>query len=96
MEEADDEGREELEELDKDGSVPSGWERSYYRDRWEFVTACFTEQGCKDYIAANGHNLTEPRIYAYGSYRNNEFRAVRSALTGMAGTSKRPTKSPTC
>ena len=52
-----------------------------YKDRWEFVTACFTEQGCKDYLAQDRHNLNkEVRIYAEGSYRNVEFRAVRDFL----------------
>lgn len=50
---------------------------------WEFVTACFTEQGCKDFIAINGHNLKEPRIYAKGSYRNYEYQAVRNFLKDL-------------
>lgn len=61
-------------------SVEHGCREVGYRDTWEFVTGCFTEQGCKDYIAANGHNLNEPRIYAYGSYRNAEFIALREWL----------------
>lgn len=64
---------------------PSGWRRMHVHDVWEFVTACFTEQGCKDYIARDGHNLREPRIYAAGSYRNAEWRAVRSYLMALAG-----------
>lgn len=55
-------------------------EKIYYKDRWEFVAACFTEQGCKDYLKANGHNLKSPRIFACGSYRNEEYRKVRQAL----------------
>lgn len=62
------------------GDVPKGYSRVGYVEIWEFVTACFTEQGCKDFLAINGHNLTEPRIYAYGSWRNQEWKAVRSAL----------------
>jgi hypothetical protein len=54
-----------------------------YVDRWEFITGCLTEQGCKDYIKANGHNLHEPRIYAYGSYRNAEFIALRKWLMSL-------------
>jgi hypothetical protein len=71
-----------LEELEDDGSC-GDCEKVGYVDTWEFVTACFTEQGCKNYLAINGHNLTEPRIYAAGSYRNNEFRAVRDFLKGL-------------
>jgi len=60
-----------------------GWEQVYYRDRWEFVTACFTEQGCKDYLAINKHNLKETRIYADGSYRNHEYQLVRNFLMSL-------------
>jgi hypothetical protein len=51
---------------------------------WEFVTGCLTEQGCKDFIACNGHNLNEPRIYAYSAYRNAEFIA-RAQVADVAG-----------
>jgi len=52
-----------------------------YMDVWEFVTACFTRKGCEDYLAANGHNLKEPRIYVESAHRNEEWQTVRSALT---------------
>lgn len=71
-------------EYQESGRVKSGWQRTGYTDQWEFVTACFTEQGCKDYLQRDGHNLKEPRIYAEGSYRNEEFRAVRNALIALA------------
>lgn len=64
--------------------LPDDVQRVGYREVWEFVTGCFTEQGCKDYIARNGHNLKEPRIYAYGSYRNAEFIALRKWLMSLA------------
>lgn len=60
--------------------APDGYARIAYVDTWEFVTACFTEAGCKEYIRINGHNLTDPRIYAYGSYRNAEWRMIRQWL----------------
>lgn len=63
---------------------PAGWTRATVGHYWDFVTACFTEQGCKDYIARDGHNLREPRIYAAGSYRNEEFRDVRKFLLSLA------------
>ncbi|WP_343743119.1 hypothetical protein [Herbaspirillum huttiense] len=63
---------------------PDGWTRTGYSEEWQFVTACFTEQGCKDYIRIDGHNLKEPRIYADGSYRNNEYRTVRNFLMRLA------------
>lgn len=68
----------------EDGEGPAEYRKCGYVDIWEFVTACFTEQGCKDYIARDGHNLREPRIYAEGSYRNQEFRDVRNYLLSLA------------
>lgn len=73
-----------LESAWESGEEPQGdWRRVGFRDTWEFVTGGLTEQGCKDYIARNGHNLTEPRIYAYGSYRNAEFIALRKWLMSL-------------
>lgn len=60
------------------------WRKFYLKETWEFVTACFTEQGCKDYLKADGHNLGKTRIYAYGSYRNEEYQTVRNHLAGLA------------
>lgn len=87
----DDEGREagaaKTAQFDKKylstGKRPKGWRHIAVFDIWEFVTACFTEQGCKDYLRINGHNLNEPRIYAEGSYRNHEFRQVRDFLMSL-------------
>lgn len=80
-EEADEEKSRELEEgYDESGETGNVWEKIYYQDRWEYVTACFTEKGCQDYLARNGHNLKEPRIYADTSYRNEEYRTIREAL----------------
>lgn len=82
---ADEEEASELEaEYQDTFEVRPGWRRVAMRDDWRFVTACFTEQGCKDYLKADGHNLREPRIYADGSYRNQEFRAVRQFLLSLA------------
>jgi hypothetical protein len=82
---ADDAEEERLDRFySNEGHEPKGWKRFAVMDVWEFVTACFTEQGCKDFIAINGHNLKEPRIYAEGSYRNEEFRAIRKALIDLA------------
>jgi hypothetical protein len=54
-----------------------------YIDRWEYVTACFTEKGCQDFIAIEGHNLGETRIYADNSYRNNEYREIRDFILSI-------------
>lgn len=69
-----------LDALTEKGEDVTGWEKVYYTNQWEFVTACFTEQACKDYIAENSHNLNEPRIYAATLYRNREMIAVREFL----------------
>ncbi len=60
------------------------WQQHCVQYVWEFVTACFTEQGCKDYLAANGHNLNETRIYAYSLYRNQEMIHLRDHLLATA------------
>lgn len=83
-----------LEELHRAGRDTPGWRRHELTDIWTFVTACFTEQGCIDYLARNGHNLSETRIYAYGSYRNEEFRTVRNALIALARRAA-PVSAPT-
>ena len=77
---SDEEVRQIEQEIKDDKFQGSCYEKIYYKDSWEFVTACFTEQGCKDYLNTNGHNLKEPRIYAEGSYRNLEYRKVRDYL----------------
>lgn len=59
---------------------PEKWHHLAVKEINEFVTACFTEQGCKDYLDANGHNLRHPFIYAFSAYRNAEFIAVREWL----------------
>lgn len=79
--EVDEEKAEELQkEYDDTGVEPDGYTLTGYVDRWEFVTACFTEQGCKDFIKIDCHNHKELRIYAHGSYRNQEWRTVRDML----------------
>lgn len=75
---------ERLDALDKGYRTWKDWEKIYYKERWEFVMACFTEQGCKDYLERDGHNLGKTRIYAYGSYRNEEYRLVREYLKSLA------------
>lgn len=77
-----------LNEQYENDAVPGDYTRTAYVDRWEFVTACFTEQGCKDYIAANGHNLKEPRIYVESGYRNAEWQSVLKALSAIDAAMK--------
>lgn len=67
-------------EYEKTYTEPDGYTRSGYLDIWEFVTACFTENGCEDYLRQNGHNLREPRIYVEGGHRNDEWQTLRRFL----------------
>ena len=72
-----------LEILYQDGRETRGYDRYAMQEVDEFVTACFTEHGCKDYLRQNGHNLRLPYIYACGSFRNNEYQLVRNWLAGI-------------
>lgn len=84
---ADPEEHARLEALFDEGEdIPGKWTRTAYQDTWEYVTACFTEAGCAEYIRRNKHNHRgELRIYAASSYRNDEFRAVRDLLLAIGG-----------
>ncbi|QLU77798.1 hypothetical protein HV240_16460 [Klebsiella grimontii] len=72
-----------LEALYQDGRDTRGYDRYAMQEVDEFVTACFTEHGCKDYLRQNCHNLRLPYIYACGSFRNNEYQLVRNWLAGI-------------
>ncbi|HHN4459090.1 TPA: hypothetical protein ACRI53_004327 [Klebsiella michiganensis] len=72
-----------LEALYQDGRDIRGYDRYAMQEVDEFVTACFTEHGCKDFLRQNGHNLRQPYIYACGSFRNNEYQLVRNWLAGI-------------
>ena len=82
-EEADPEKADELEDLENTKwSNDEGWSKVYYQERWEFVTACFTEQAAQDYINRDAHNLGPTRIYVYSAYKNEEWRFIRKYLSG--------------
>ena len=72
-----------LEALYQDGRDTREYDRYAMQEVDEFVTVCFTEHGCKDYLRQNGHNLRLPYIYACGSFRNNEYQLVRNWLAGI-------------
>lgn len=76
----DDDLVEELNELDNNFENTDPYEKVYYKERWEFVKAFFTERGAKDYLETDGHNLGKTRIYADGSFRNFEFREIRNFI----------------
>lgn len=83
-EKADCDAENSLEDMEANGVDTAEWKKFYLKEVWEFVTACFTEQGCKDYLNENGHNIGKSRIYAYGSYRNKEYQAVRNHLISIS------------
>jgi len=72
-----------LELLYQNGRDTSGYDRYAMQEIDVFVIACFTENGCKEYLRKNGHNLRHPYIYAAGSYRNDEYQAVRNWLESL-------------
>lgn len=87
-EEVDDLRARRLELLHQDGRSTRGYDRYAMQEVDEFVTCCFTEQGCKDHLRINGHNLRLPYIFAAGSFRNSEYQAVRNFLLSL---NNRPT-----
>ncbi|MDX6839796.1 ead/Ea22-like family protein [Hafnia paralvei] len=78
--EADETKARRLEILYQNGRSVDGWDRYAVLEINVFVTACFTEKGCQDYIDCEGHNLNKPFIYVFSAYRNAEFIAVREWL----------------
>lgn len=60
------------------------WRRLAIKEIDEFVTACFTEQGCKDFLATQGHNLYKPFTYVTSLFRNIEMIQLRNWIAGMA------------
>lgn len=88
--EADSEEHARLEaEYEETYEEPEGWTRTAFEDEWHYVTACFTEAGCDEYIQRNRHNHRgELRSYAASSYRNDEFRVVRDFLLAIGGGAK--------
>lgn len=82
--EANERQRMRLELLHENFREPSEkWRRVAVKEIDEFVTCCFTEQGCKDYLASNGHNLRLPFIYVNSGFRNSEFISIRNWLAGI-------------
>ena len=60
--------------------IPEKYRACYYKDRWEFVTCCFTKEGAEAFIKRQAHNLKETRIWVDSLFRNSEMIAVREHL----------------
>lgn len=90
LDEAEDKGSsvfihpDDADRLDRTTRDVDDYRKVYYRDEYVFVQPFFTEQGAKDYIAINGHNLREPRIYVDSGWRNEEWRVVREHLMNLS------------
>lgn len=79
--EAEEEMAADLENAYQENSQePEGWMRTSYVDVDVFCTACFTRNGCEEYLRVNGHNLNEPFIYVESLRRNEEMIGVRGLL----------------
>lgn len=70
----------------KEPPTGDAWDEFGYRDRWETVMVAFTEQGIKDYMELDGHNVRhrafrgETQIYAESFRRCEEMIAIRKML----------------
>ena len=83
--EIDGEKRERLEALHEGcRSIPERYQRCAIKEIDSFVTACFTERGCKDFLAIQGHNLRKPFTYVTSLFRNEEMKALRTMMMGLA------------
>lgn len=70
-------------EIDDEDEGREEWRYLALKEVDEFVTACFTEQGCKEFLAIHGHNLRQPFIYAAGSFRNREYQQLRTLMLNL-------------
>lgn len=82
--ELDDKKSARLETLHKGGRESEKYRRLAVKAIDQFETACFTEQGCKDFLKIQGHNLRRPFIYAHSFWRNHEMLAIREMLSKSA------------
>lgn len=66
---------------DDTGEVPNDYYRCGYRYEWRNVQPFLTEEGAKEYIRINGHNLgIKTRIYVESGYRNAEWQFMRELI----------------
>lgn len=80
----DEEEARKLEAAFRSGEQVEGYRRVGYRERWDFVTVCLTEEAADAFIVANRHNLSDPRTYVASGWRNPEWKMVRAALLALS------------
>lgn len=73
----------EYEELGDLSPKYENWVRTGYKDTWDFIQPFFSERAAAEYIAANRHNLKDPRIYVDSAYRNPEWQAIEAVLLSL-------------
>jgi hypothetical protein len=73
----------EMGETGDDEEETITWRRVPVKEVDEFVTACFTEKGCLDYLLSNRHNLNKPFTYVASLFRNNEMISIREHLMNL-------------
>lgn len=73
-----------LKALDDADELPDQITVGGYVEKWKTVQICFTEDGCNQYIARDGHNLRHyfgTRIYVESFHRNDEMTTIREWLS---------------
>jgi len=73
-----------LSALDNAGrTVSDKYRRVFYKERWEYVTTCFTRAGAEAFIARQKHNMKETRIWVDSLFRNQEMIDLRNYLAEL-------------
>lgn len=76
----EDEAKELEESYEETGDIPEDYHRTGYAYEWENVQPFLTEEGAKEYIRINGHNLGKTRIYVESGFRNAEWAFIRELV----------------
>jgi len=78
--EADTRTANRLDALDDDGRKTGAWEKVYYIDRWEYVSAHLTKEAAEAFIARKKHDHDELRVYVDCQLCCWEFNAIIEGL----------------
>lgn len=84
IDEADERTAGRLDALDDDDYFNArnlrGWEKVYYVDRWEYVSAHVTRESAEAFIARKGHDYEQLRIYVDSQIYCHELNAIINGL----------------
>lgn len=78
--EADTRTAKRLDALDDAGRETGAWEKVYYVDRWEFVSAHLTKEAAEAFIARKKHDYDQLRVYVDCQLYCWEFNAIVNGL----------------